>query len=297
MEHPYYGQIQCRALRKNGQCPNKAYYMKDDNYFCGVHAKSPRIELQKDPNTAVKKIAGEGARKKLADEVATQNKKARVRGSVIVTKIYMMKVVEYVPGYISVFPNYRHGNRSDGIGCATLSPMSMCNIDTAQPGLPLASSLENAHQAAKVFPSEVGKNGEPLPIFFKTQLQMYKDTKPQRHKYASKDSAGKRIAPLYSVWRNANGVLKKFTYVESRQFYCNWYERCAQVLPEYKKLMDLLDQGYNLQICGYDGYEVTDVAHHYLDPSRPFGHELVLYTMLVVPEANWPWRIHKTEEF
>lgn len=42
---------------------------------------------------------------------------------------------------------------------------------------------------------------------------------------------------------------------------------------------------HNLRICGYDAYEVKEnmkieeYEECYLDISRPFGHELVLYTM------------------
>jgi hypothetical protein len=63
---------------------------------------------------------------------------------------------------------------------------------------------------------------------------------------------------------------------------------------DYKYLHTLKDDGYNLQIIGYDGYNLQiigydgftpsdDLYSHYIDPSRPFGHELVLHTMLVIP--------------
>jgi len=33
--------------------------------------------------------------------------------------------------------------------------------------------------------------------------------------------------------------------------------------------------------------------NHYLDKSKPFGHELVLYTMLVVSDSkDYPWNIY-----
>lgn len=61
----------------------------------------------------------------------------------------------------------------------------------------------------------------------------------------------------------------------------------------------MIEDGYNLRICGYDAYD----PHHYnmedcyCDISRPFGHELVLYTMLTEPEEKWPWRKYKTFDF
>jgi len=289
----YYGQIPCQAFTKKGECSNKAYYLKNGKYMCGVHAKEPRTTLPTCPNAAALKLATQTERQRKIEEAKCVNNALGRAGSVIVTKMHMMKSIHYKDGYVAIFPNYRHAKRTDGIGCVSLSPMSMHNIDTKQPGLPLASSLENAHQSGKVFPSEVDTHGEPKSVFFNTQLVMYNSPTPMRHKPAANGAN----APLYSVWRDKSGVLKKFTYVQSRQFYCNWYERCAVASAEYKMLVDMIADGYNLQICGYDGYEVINVAEHYLDPSRPFGHELVLYTMLTQPIDQWPWRIHKTEEF
>lgn len=63
-----------------------------------------------------------------------------------------------------------------------------------------------------------------------------------------------------------------------------------------KKVKD----GYNLQIVGYDGRSMagTTPLQAYLDASAPFGHELVLWTMLTVENKdNYPWRKHKTFEF
>lgn len=294
MDTVYYGQLLCSAYTGKGDaCTNKAYYLKDGKYMCGVHAKTPRTLLPLCPNKAATKLATQKERTRKAENAKDLNNKLGLKGNVIVTKMYMMKPVNYKDGYIAIFPNYKHGNRTDGIGCVSLSPMSMKNLDTKQPGLPLASSLENAHQSAKVFQNEVDKDGEPNFEFFKTQLEMYKSPKPMRHK----PNSGKKNIPLYSVWRDANGVLKKFTYIESRQFYCNWYERYASNSFEYIKLVNLINMGYNLQICGYDGYDVSDVFSHYLDDSHPFGHELVLYTMLTHSPETWPWRLHKTEDF
>lgn len=46
-------------------------------------------------------------------------------------------------------------------------------------------------------------------------------------------------------------------------------------------------------ICGFDGYPVAEsLYHHYLDTSMPFGHELVLYTMLVEADPKkFPWNL------
>ena len=104
-----------------------------------------------------------------------------------------------------------------------------------------------------------------------------------------------------------------------------------------------MDQGYNLELCGFDAYPIQNdieeksklpkstksakskvaksakneeedsnanantnanteteeltIEDHYLDSSKPFGHELVLYTMLTINPENYPWRKYKTEDF
>ena len=91
-------------------------------------------------------------------------------------------------------------------------------------------------------------------------------------------------------------------YITSRQFYCNFYERLAKEHPSFLRLRELVNNGTNIQICGYDGFSIEgrsreEVEKAYLDSSIPFGHERVLYTMLVLGEQDYPWRKHKTFDF
>lgn len=63
-------------------------------------------------------------------------------------------------------------------------------------------------------------------------------------------------------------------------------------------------------ICGYDAYNPFKrprkrsetyknasagrrILKCYLDVSKPFGHELVLYTMLMFSHKDYPWRNNK----
>jgi hypothetical protein len=82
------------------------------------------------------------------------------------------------------------------------------------------------------------------------------------------------------VWIDTEGHELHLSYIESRQIYCHYYEQFALASPDFHHLKQLLADGVNLQICGYDAYQPSGTPDtHYLDPSRPFGHELVLYTM------------------
>jgi len=198
----------------------------------------------------------------------------------------MMKSVKYNYGYLNIFPNFRHGNRKDGVGMSELSPMSMGPIKHSQNDVPEAKNLENFHQFSKCFESEIDKNGNPNSLFFENREKGFLDPIPHRHK----ENSGNKNVPLFFFWNE-----KKFTYIQSRQFYTTFYERFALQSKQFEKLKKYLEDGYNLCICGYDAYDITkSLEEHYLDGSKPFGHELVLYSLLV---GECPWKKYKTEDF
>ncbi len=105
---------------------------------------------------------------------------------------------------------------------------------------------------------------------------------------------------LYWLWKMNDGSYKRFEYVESRQFYCEFFQRLSKDLPDLKTLKNMIKEGWNIQICGYDAInDLTseNAEQYYLDSSQPFGHESVLFCILVLPEELYPWRIHKSENF
>lgn len=314
--HPWKGEVPCSATYGNGNpCRSRAYYAIDNYpdgfvYVCGSHSrkrKSRRITLKQDPQAAEKRTA------RLDLEFTAWVKAAKAndgRGELRCQKMRMMQHPPVAHTFRNVFPNNRHGDRDDGIGMCYLSPMRMGPVNTGQPGLPPALSIENAHQFGKVFPSEVDDNGDPLPVFFETQRAAYLDPVPHRHKPQA-EGKNKNV-PLYSLWVTPDGKQHRISYGESRQFYCHWYAAIATGNPaddvpkpwkyarsQFKTLLTLLDKGHNLCITGYDGYDVTEtLEEHYLDTSRPFGHEMVLFTLLTHPDEpdKWPWRKHATFE-
>ncbi len=299
MTQVYHGETHCQGTYKSGlPCRNNAYYKFEEAHLCGVHTmkvRDTRTTLLVNPNKEqiIQQLIDDEAE---AVRIATQsNKEAGYRGQVICTKLKMYGKVERIEGFRRVHPNFKHQNWNGVFGCKSLSPKDMGPVIHNQPGLPIAFNLENFHQGNKVFPSEVDDGGDPTLEFRTTQAAMYANPTPIRHKPQAK---GQNV-PLYSVWKDKNGQEKRFTYIESRQFYCNYYERFALDSSDFRILCVMHDKGVNLQICGYDAYPVTkSLEEHYLDDSKPFGHEMVLYTMLTVnnPE-NYPWRKYKTEDF
>jgi hypothetical protein len=287
----YYGSIPCQGIKANKQqCLNKAYYKQDDYYLCGVHSdKNKRQELPIDPDQKEKK-----------DQLYKNHLKTLIsqpsQGHVICTKMFMMKEVALIPSYLNVFPNNKHQNRKDGFGCSSLSPMRLGPVEHRQPGLPVCYNIENYHQYNKVYPNEIDD-------FKQIQLKGYLDKTPHRHKYDAKTMKDLRKqinnvnknAPLYSIHQTLDGQDQKFTYVESRYFYCCAYEKLAKETEDYKKLKQYIDNGINLNICGYDAYPITkDLLEHYEDPVKAFGHELVLYCLLTIHHSSdYPWHLYR----
>lgn len=265
----------------NKNCTNKAYYAFENKIYCGVHCKnSNRIELPKNPNKEQnKKILIENHMQNVLQEA----KLTGTMGKVTCRKMKMMKEVELLPGFMNVFPNFKHENRKDGYGCKELSPMSLGPVYHMQPKLPECKNIENYHQGNKYFAHET------IPQFLQKRLEMYLDPVPHRHKYDRKDGN----IPLFSVHVDKDGMARGYSYLESRYFYCYFYERLAKQTKAFAYLIDCLKQGINLCIVGYDAYEPTKSPYqHYLDTTSPFGHEMVLWCLLTIQDTTqYPWNV------
>ena len=253
-------------------------------------------------------------------------------------------------GWMNVYPNFKTNWQGIGLVMPELSPMSLGPVIHGQPGLPNSKNIENFHQFSKFFSKfeteeeykvnrikgyndskahrhKFGKDAEPL---IPQEKDEKKEEKKKRKRGEKKDKKGKekkeskevgnknsnKNVPDYFVWIDKEGKENRLKgnsgYVESRQFYCNFYERLVIKHPQFLKLKELVAQGYHLQICGPDakvmdnesGTEDIDNTNQrsidninvtYLNHKCPFGHERVLYTMLIESNPdNWPWRKHKT---
>lgn len=314
----YYGSIKCQSLKGADKlpCTNNAYYLENKKYLCGVHSdKTKRETLPKDKNKKVKKSKMCATHLESVERSKLLNKQIKKSGDVGCFKMQMMKEVPLREGYLNVFPNNKHQNRTDGFGCSSLSPMRLGPVEHHQfikyvdgsvkksTFLAVSLNIENYHQYNKVYPNEVDETGDPTKEFRERQQCGYEDEVPHRHKFDAKTMAKlrkeikgeNRNAPLYSVHTTLDGIEKRFTYVQSRYFYCKAYEYLAKQTEDYKKLVKMIKEGTNIVICGYDGYEVTkDIYVHYCDSKKAFGHELVLYSLLTITEEkDYPWNMYR----
>ncbi|ALX27651.1 hypothetical protein GMAR_ORF277 [Golden Marseillevirus] len=294
MQKPRYGEIPCQ---REG-CKNKAYWEMSGSFVCGVHSRNKERTALAKMSVAAKRFEEHQKFRKhngTIEKAACQNSG---RGELGLYRMAMMKPVPLQEGWLNVFPNFRHQERKDGYGCKNLSPMSLGPVEHSCPGLPPAQNIENFFQGSKVFSEEVDSLGNPTELYYQNREKFFKDKVPQRHKYKGKDK-NKNI-PLYFLWTDSTGKEHRLGYVESRQTYCNFFERLAVQTPEWLELCRLNDEGYNLMFCGYDAHEICgDIDQAYLDPSVPFGHERVLFAMLSLRDTpeEYPWRKYKTLDF
>lgn len=295
----------------NTGCQLKAYYMLRASptklrYLCGVHSRSlvDRVKMPKKPKHLKLRDASV---KRSMDKIEVsraqiENRDTSRRGRVIMSKLQMMKMPEDRVGFLKVFPNNRHQYRADGYGCCSLSPMRLGPVHHGQPNLPVAKNIENFHQGSKCFEQEIDpRTNEPTQLYYDNRLALYNDDTPHRRKYQGTVGRNKNI-PVFFGWVDRNSRLCRLTYIESRQFYCTFYERLVVGNADLAHLRSLLDGGTNLQIVGYDARPVEAtkdaIERAYLDDSAPFGHELVLLALLVLNNPNdYPWRKYKTFEF
>ena len=310
-EEPYYNSIPCQMSlksKKGTPCKHMAYFaLPSGKYVCGQHSaneKTVRRKLVKDPEAASRRVFELKSHAESVERRKKKNAAAGRRGTLTCFRMTMMGSVPLKKGAMNVFPNNKHENRKDGYGCCELSPMRLGPVKHRQPGLPEAENIENYHQFNKVWPCETDEEGNPTKEFRKRRKSGYEDPEPRRHKFDAAttkklreeaNGENKKPQPSYCLHLDLDGEEMRFTYVQSRYFYCRAYEALAKRTRSFEILKKALDDGYDLCICGYDAYQVTnDLRHHYRDPKKPFGHELVLYTLLTVEEGEvYPWRRYR----
>eukprot|EP01125_Pyxidicula_operculata_P004970 TRINITY_DN1835_c0_g1_i1.p1 TRINITY_DN1835_c0_g1~~TRINITY_DN1835_c0_g1_i1.p1 ORF type:complete len:269 (-),score=39.59 TRINITY_DN1835_c0_g1_i1:39-845(-) len=205
------------------------------------------------------------------------------------------------PGYLMVFPNYKHGGRADGIGYPDLSPMRLGPVEHGQPGVVQCLNIENYHQFNKCYSWEYdNKSGQILDVFFKRRDQAYRDSTPHRHKFDKQfidnqvqiDPSALRT-PLFTVHLDSEGGQRRYNYQQCRWFYCHQYEILASKTESFADLKQKVEEGYNIQIMGYDARHVDNISQAYLDTRYPFGHELVLLAMLTIDDpSQYPWNVY-----
>lgn len=297
----YKGELGCQSCYKSGEaCREAAYYIQNGSYRCGRHSdKTLRRELPVDPNRSANITLATDARDEVTMEIAAENFRRGKKGQVMTTKIHGMKNPKHTEGFMSIFPNFAHENRKDGVGMSSLSPMKIGPIGHYCPDVGPAGSLEKLWQGSKQYNCESNKDGTPSPEYFETRNFTFLSKKPSRHKKVSDPDSGVK----HSVFYDEHGKIHFLGYIESRQVYCVIYEFYAEQTDDFKLLREMVDSGVNVNLIGYDAHDVkkykgkTIVEQFemaYLDPKYPFGHEMCLQAMLLLKREERPWRKYHT---
>jgi hypothetical protein len=314
---PGYKEARCSRVG----CNLFAICHKDCEVFCGVHCNKKavgRVELSKGNYKEYKRQVVELRKKNIerAKGANSNSGEVKVWGNKKSdgTKLKQSEAVGwganhpsklgdfYREGYLCVMPNAQHGNVKyatyGAIGYPSLSPKELGPVVHGMEGIPDAKTIEDYHQLSKCFTKDVGADGNPTSEWSEQRKQGYTAGGGKRHSPSRGEGEGN--APRFSVYYNIDtGKEKRFSYIECRLFYCVWMERLAPKTSAFKELKSLIDAGTNVLICGFDGYAegVTETLYeHYIDSARPFGHELVLYTLLTVGDAaDYPWNVYWRE--
>lgn len=286
----YYGEESCA----HAGCSFKAYYrISGGELLCGVHSRNkPRSQLLKNPLAQRNKEKAYSRWEEEDEITAKANRDANRKGTLTVSKLRMRRAVDHTTGVYNVFPNYRDQYRAGGFGCSSLSPMLLGPVQHGQPGVPDSKTLENYHQFNKVFRCDMERRAQGKVFlkksFYEIRDNAYLDPVGHRHKYP-----GKKDTPVFSYHLTKKGEARWYNYVESRYFYCHQYELLAKEKEDFRALRHWLDQGYNLQIVGYDGNPAAkpgNLWELYNSTEHPFGHELVLFSLLVIEDPKqYPW--------
>lgn len=145
--------------------------------------------------------------------------------------------------------------------------------------------MENYWQYSKIYSVDV-VDGQVQDSFYQRRAVGFKSNVAKRRVFAKKSG-------VTTVAAYHDG--KVLGYVDSRLYYCHYYSQLVKEHPMFVALKSLVTNGTNVLILDYDGPDVdshnteltlTYVYNEYINPHRPFGHGMVLCSMLLGIE---PW--------
>jgi Rho termination factor, N-terminal domain. len=228
--------------------------------------------------------------KKLEEEEKEKNVKLGRKGDIRVAKLpgrFSKLKRPYIPGYVSINVCSSSRNWSRELSPMFCGPVEHEEEDYDGELLPPASCVENFWQFCKVWDCDVNKKGELKKSYFERKREGFLCKKGIRHALG-KDR--KKYKILYSYCGG-----KFYTYLEARKaIYCPLYENLVTQKKEFRQLKEMHEEGYNILLLDYDGYEITleTIQQCFEDESRPFGHAHVLFCIL---NDIRPW-VHQEEE-
>ena len=151
----------------------------------------------------------------------------------------------------------------------------------------VAQTFERAWQCAKVYPWNVGADGNPDGRYFAWRDEMWAK-KGFADKMSIRFPVGKgNIGKCLYAWWKVDGEFRRLDYVAARKaIYIPLYAKAVVKTEAYRRLVELRDAGKNLMLIDFDGYNpchprynfsYNDVIHC---PVLRMGHGFVLAMLL-----------------
>lgn len=281
MKRNFAGEEKCSC------CERPAYFDYRNVLFCGLHCNKNNPDRKKLPVNPQKILDLDRARQEHARSVKDfreANIAQGLKGKVTVQHLRMFGGHPTIPGFQNVFPNFKGEHPS--VSPKSLGPVLGYGGETAP-------TIEIDHQWRKQFTIDLDFQGNPTAKSRQVILDAYRHPPAeQRHKYSRKDLPKDNINKcMFSIHDWGEGE-KRFSYIESRFFYCFHMQMLAPQARDFKLFRELIDSGTNIAICGYDAHmdKGDDLMAAYEYEGKPFGHEMVLWTLLTIENpSDYPW--------
>lgn len=314
---------QCHAFKKKGDkrrcrllATREVYTnnnLRKTKYMCGRHARLYDPASSPLPINPMKKIIEQQVTRmhmRLCEQAAEERKRDGKMGSVFLGKLAAGKRRKPISGVMDVFPNNTSTYREDGWAFPELCAQKIGPIYHEDPKTYPAKKLGNFKSGCDVYAFENDEETQlPKAIWWQRREALFDDYTPRKSKFRNEELALISMtnigAPLYSYHWNmfepdeSKRKFEKFSIVESRQFFCHFYEKIVQFYSSFIYLKNQMFNGYDICICGMGAYptSATVEAIHaaYRNPCKEFGHEMTLFTMLVLWDRPflYPWRVYR----
>lgn len=144
----------------------------------------------------------------------------------------------------------------------------------------VCNNLENYWQYSKVYSVDV-VNGVIQQSYFNRRAEGMASIRAKRRVFPKNSN-------ITTVCAYYDGMT--FDYLQSRIFYCTYYEYLASNHPKYIEMKRLYDSGAKIILLDYDApgedshnRELTEeyIIREYNDTTHPFSHGMVLCCMLM----------------
>lgn len=141
----------------------------------------------------------------------------------------------------------------------------------------VANCMENAWQYAKVYEGMSDLN-KPNGIYFKFRDKGFQLQQAKRY------PMGKKLKPLYSYWKIGENYYN-LNYVQARKLiYIPLYAKAVVQTDAFKKLVEYKEQGYNIALSDFDGYNNYNYNLNYKqvvnNTNKKMGHAFVIAMLL-----------------